>query len=91
MQLVVVVVVLVAIESTKTHYITTPPVVFRLPACCPVSAWKKYIGTMNLIPNSVALMLLNGVPLSAKTLLRTLKLVSFELFGVDRNFTLQSL
>ena len=73
---------LVTIKSTKMHYATACPVVFRLPAipsssCCPIIAWSKYIRTMSLTPDSMALLLLNGSPLSAKTLLRTLKLVSF--------------
>ena len=46
---------------------------------------------MSLRPDSVALLLPNGTPLSATIMLRALKLVAFEVFGVDRNFTLHSL
>ena len=86
----------VTIRSTKTRSSVAIPVIFRLPlvpssSCCPVTAWTHYVSTCNPLPDSPALLLPTGSPLSARTLLRALTLVSWSVFGVDKRFTLHSL
>ena len=88
--------VFITIISTKSHPATFAPVIFRLPAlensvCCPVTAWKLYIATVNPSPSSPAFLLPNGEPLSRHVLTRALKLISCSLFGPTKCFTLHSL
>ena len=81
---------LVAIRSTKTRYSSAPPIVFRLPPipnshCCQVAAWRNYISNVALPQDFPALVLPNGSPLTATTLLKALRLVSHAIFNTDRN------
>ena len=88
--------ILVIIRSTKTRYLSAPPVVFRLPlipnsCCCLVTAWYNYAANVTVPQDFPALVLPTGLPLTASTLLRALKLVSYAIFQADKNFTLHSL
>ena len=86
----------VTIRSTKTHFASSPSVVFKIPQisaslCCPVTAWSEYTQTVNLLLDSPALVLPTGEPLTARILLRALKLTCIELFGTDNEYTLHSI
>ena len=87
---------LVTFVSTKTRFASAPPIIFRLPVqpgsvCCPVNAWLRYANSVTLTARSPAFVLPTGRYLSACTLLRALKLVSFAVFGYDKGFSLHSL
>ena len=87
---------LVTLRSTKTRSQALPPVVFRLPAmpgspCCPVTAWQEYSNTVCSLPQSPAFVLPDNSPLSARHLLRALRIASLAVFGIDKHFTLHSL
>ena len=86
----------VTIRSTKTHFASYPSIIFKIPSilfsvCCPVTAWHNYIHTVNILPDSPALVLPSGEALTAKILLRALKLTCVEIFGSDRDVTLHSI
>ena len=86
----------VTLRSSKTRFASLPHVTFRLPAlpcsnCCPVRAWNNYRGFSMLQSDSPAFLLPSGSPLTAKILLRALRLTSTALFGLDKSFTLHSL
>lgn len=69
----------VTVSSTKTRFLSEPPLAFVLPALpdsplCPVRSWNRYLATVTPLPTDPAFLLPSRTPLAVPLMTQVLRL-----------------